>query len=491
MNLKKYNITMVNGGIALFILLSTAIFIFGFFSVITDVLRYINLQPIDKELIFSGDSRLYFDVFYAGLGLLLGQSFALQFLQSKGDLGFYHKIQTLHYTRWLLWCLFFFIIRLLLIAHVYRVIFKHESIDLLIPTVVFIMLSILGLWFIYSWNGLRQFVIGRQLKKLLGGLLIFYGLSFSIAQIQWIDRTKLDELFLSQNVMYSHDIDYPKSVIEKEVKRKSVVRDLFVGKNSKTGQIEVYTDDYQLNLDHISIDLMDFSLSSRYNHSFTAIGLRVDKDLTMEELMPVFYQLHLSQLNKILVYVDSDEDDIMFNYKFSPNLLYDYLKEMESNNLRQVDSILFYPLPFRIGYLTYKVPSLEVIVNQNTILLEGQSFVNTTYQQQLTQMFDNNNASCYTAFLVDLKTTFGDYIYIKSQLFKAHYNLREEESLKTFNKSYSDLSREEQKTLRKKYPLNIVEFGLKQTDKAYIKSIYKEQHTLSYDYLEKQSKLSN
>lgn len=490
MNSKKYNITMVDGGIALCILLSTAIFTFGFFSVITDALRYINLQPIDKELIFSGDSRLYFDVFYAGIGLLLGQSFALQFLQFRVNLKSFHEVRILHSSRWLIWCLVLLIGRGFITLISFREFFMVDSMEFIIPLVVVIMLSILGLWFTYSWNGLRQFVIGGQLKKLLGGLLIFYGLSFSIAQIQWIDRAKLDVLFLSQNVTYTHDIDYPKSVIEKEVARKSNVEEIIVGKNSTTKEVEVFINNNSVELHQASEVLIGRDRNFRHNFYRPSIGLIVDKDLTLEELMPVFYQLHLSKLNKILVYVDSDEDDIMFNYKFSPNLLYDYLKELEANNLNRVDTIL-YPLPFRIGYLTHKVPSLEVIVNQNTTLLEGQNFVDTIYQQQLEQLFKENNTTCYTSFLVDLKTTFGDYIHIKSQLFKAHYNLREEESLKTFGKSYSDLYWEEQKTLRKKYPTNILEFGLKQTDKAYIKSIYKEQHKLSYDRLEKESKLNN
>lgn len=485
---KRYSISNTNILIGIFIGLITAVFIYGFFSLTIDCIRYICLESLDKELIFSGEYRNYFNVFFAGLGVLMGQSYAIQYLLSSSSLKSYYKSQINNDNQWFPWIVFFFIAKGISILIWYRTIFLQDSFKELLPTIRLVMFTLLAVLFVYSWNALRRYLIGTRFVIVLGGLLVFFCLAFSIAQIQWIDRKMFDEMALSNNVVYTHNIQYPQSVVVREIHRKSSIIDLFIGRNKKTGKVEVFNESDQLDIQGIP-EYLEGERNSHMRYSHIGLGLHIDKKLTLEELMPVFYQFHLSNMKRIAVYIDSEDGDKdkVFNYKLLPNLLYDYVKHHVSEN---VDSVLFnqyssYPK----AYIVRETNAIELFTDSIETRLYNDPFLESDYETELDRSFNEFGSSVVvTAYFIDLKTTFGDYIYTKSQLFKAHYKLRELEALKKYNKPYEGLSREEKRTIRKMYPISVWELGLYSVDKERIKAFYNEQHNLVYNNLEQQAK---
>lgn len=94
-------------------------------------------------MIFSGEYRLYFNIFFAGIGVLVAQSFAMQYLLSFTALKFHYKQQIMNDNQWFVWVALFFIINGITLLICYHTLFKVDSIVYIIPTVIFIMMVLL------------------------------------------------------------------------------------------------------------------------------------------------------------------------------------------------------------------------------------------------------------------------------------------------------------------------------------------------------------
>lgn len=120
---------------------------------------------------------------------------------------------------------------------------------------------------------------------------------------------------------------------------------------------------------------------------------------------------------------------------------------------------------------------LKIIINiDNQIMVNGELIDISELKAMAINFIDNNgNATCDycsgkklstssahpSKAVVSLKhdplTTYGKFIEVQDELSKAYYHLRETYAMNTFNKSPSELTKEEIKVLRKAYPFILSE----------------------------------
>ncbi len=480
MKIRKQDISETDIFITTLLLVFTAVFVFGFFSLLTDAIRYVSFKPMDKSLIFSAEYRIYFNVFFAGLGVLLGQSFALYYLLSRSSLKSYYKTQILNDNQWVIWSVLLLIMKGIAILVSYRMIFQSNELVKLIPTIIYIMLTILIVLFIYSWNGLRRYLIGTRFKVLVGGLIGFFVLSYSIAHIEFIDRAFFDQWALSKNAVYTHDIHYPKSEWAKKIMRKSLIHDFVIGKNPKTQNVEVFYETRLVSLDKMDRVIYEIMDSHRVEElKWLTIGLRIDKDILVKELLPIFDRFSSNYFaNRFAIYIEG-EDDKVFSYRFNSDLLYDYVKD---DSLMQKDSIsnIQIPLPPRppltIVHYYRENSSIDIYTTPKGVFLkDDELFTVASFTNKLREEVKAKGQRAVTSYFIDVNIPFGTYIETKGQIFRAYYILREEYALTTYTMSYDALDKDEQRAVRKEYPINIIEYGLNNLTEKRLSDFYEEQ----------------
>ncbi len=486
MKIGKHEISILDLSIAFVLLILTAVFVFGFFTLLTDAIRYVTLDPYDKELIFSGEYRLYFNLFYAGLGLLIGQSFALYYLLPRLPLPSYFKTQILNDNQWVIWSVLLLVIKGIAILVSYRMIFMSDSLTAMVPLIVCIMLTILGVMFIYSWNGIRRYILGTRIMVLMVGFLFYSSLSFLIAHISFIDRQTIDEMALNNNVVHTHDIQYPEAEWGRKIKRKSLVIDLVIGKNPKTQEVEVF---YENNLVPLnSLDSVLFSVRNSFRMEelkFTTIGLRADKHLKVKDILPILERLYISGQKRILFYVNIFDEPFMadpvFSFKLSEAIFYDYLNgKLDSLDVKKTKYSLSTP-PLHTIISNYYIPNngVDVYVSQEkSYINQHEKFSVLSMTNKLSEAFKQDEASTITFYFVDENITLGEYINTKSQIYKAYHELRNEYAMQHFSKFYEDLNSNNRRSIRKQYPINIMEFGLKSINKERMDAFFIEQKEL-------------
>lgn len=478
MKIRKQDISEIDLFITIALLVFTAVFVSGFFSLLTDAIRYVSLKPMDSALIFSGENRLYFNLFFAGIGLLLGQYYGVQYLLSKISIKSYYKYQILNENQWLSWVVIFLIVKGMSILVCYRMIFEQDSLQDIVPIAICIMLVMLIVLCMYSWQGLRRYVFGTQLIGLMFSLIVFFVLSFSIAQIDFIDRELLDQTALSKNIVYTHQINYPKSIYSNKIQRKSLIHDFVIGKNPKTKDVEVFYNNTLVPLEHLDKVIYNIRGSHRdAEFTWLTAGLRIDKDILIKELLPVFNRFYITQFNRFAVYVEGEEDKV-FTYRFNPGLLHDYVENDLKVNKDSVPNMKIPPAPpppITVVNFYRKNKSIDVYATPKGIFLKNdEPFSVSQFTNELREEIRTKEKHAITTYFVDVNVPFGTYIETKSKIFNTYHTLREAYAIATYHKSFEDLDRDKYIAMRKKYPLNIVEFGLNNLTEERLDAFCKE-----------------
>ena len=458
----------------------TSCFVYGFFYLLLEVIKYTSVNILDTSLIFSGHYRFYFNFFLAGISVLAGQYYGVFYLLSKTDLGSKLKTQVIHDNRLLVWIILFLVIKVIAILINYKLFFNQESQHLLFPLVPLVMMLLLIVLYFSTWLTLKRYLIPK-LKYQMFGFVFFLGLSFGLTQIKWTNGVVLDEMALSKNIMYTHGINVPTSEIGNNIKKHTFLEPFFIGNNPKTGNVEVFYENEKLLIDHISDKLEEIRSNYRYKQKLY-IGFHIDKDIPMKDLIPIFYQFYLSQTHRFSIEVKTDKytDREYFSYYLNKLLFTNYVKTKPK---KEID--FFYSNPETVNpmfvYNKANIFANNVYHTPSSILLEDTVFTTTGYLEVLS----NPNINYVpTVYFIDLNITFGEYINTKSKMFNTFYTLRDQYAQKEYNTSFKELNKDDQVHVRKQYPILMHEFGFYDLNETNLNTFFKEQDSLWYATLE-------
>ncbi len=472
----KCNIRKIDVFIISTLVLTTAFFVYSFFYLLIDIIRFLAVDYWETEVILSGSYRIYFNVFFAGIGVLLGQAFALQYLMSRIGIKRIQKFKIVNDSWFSIWTSLIFIMQCVAILLHYDCFFNQDSFNDFIPYIPIILLSALALLFIISWNGLRRYMIDIGFFKRIIGVLIFLILSFCIGQIKLLDDRLIEDNILHENVIFTHQINYPKSAYSNTIKRRTFILDFAIGRNPNTKEIELFYENTFVQLEDLDSVFLDIQNGYREEDiKWLKPGLRIDKDILVKELLPIFEVFYLNNMDKFTVYVDDYLSDHILNYRLDPDLFYDYLKEESRKLGRQKPNInrpKRRPLPFLRGYLK-TVGGKDIYCYKDSTLVEGKLFTTDEFLNILKSETHNDYKKMIHNLFIDTDITFGEYIQLKSILYQAYEYLRNERALQQYNIPFRFLSREQSIEIKKAYPINIKEFGLHNLDSLRMEAFFK------------------
>lgn len=478
MNKKENNLPNFSLFVSSFLMFITAIFVYGFFGLLLEVISYVSFGMYDVQLSFTGIERRYFNVFLAGLSLLFGLQGGLQYLLTRINMRLNNIVRIQHKGRLLIWITLLLTIKLYAIVLFNNTLF-FEPITPFIPfsLLCFVMLLIIVVLFFYAWSPINRYLFNNKPKTVYYGVGIFLILSLGLAQFEMIDMNGLRKQILNQNVVYTSGIEYPKSEISQVIKKKVLVRDFVIAKNPNSNEIELFHENTRLSLHELSAKLKDIRSNYRKEEQDKIRpGFRIDKNILLKELLPIFEHFYMNQMYWFTIYVESEikRKDQVISYRFDPGILNDFLKN-ESRELLYPQSHSKYRMPPRLieGYFPTE-GGIDIYSSKKGSFIDNEELTVNLFTEKLEETKNVDYQKRIHYCFVDINMTFGQYILMKSKLFKAYDLIREEYALNHFNMQFHLLSKTQYKTVRKLYPLNLKEFGLNALDQLRMEDFFKE-----------------
>lgn len=470
------NIRKIDILIASVLVLGIGCVVYSFFYLLIDVFIVLAIDDWDKELILTGSQRVYFNVFFAGIGVLLGQVFALQYLMSRLEIKNIQKFRIVNDSWFSIWTSLIFIMQCVAILMHYDSFFYLDSFKDFFPLLVGLALGLPIILFMVSWYNLRRYLIGVEFSKLLVGIVVFIGVSCSIGQIELLDRHIFEDSILQNSIVYKYQINYPKSEYSKTIKRQSFVVDFVIGKNPETNEIELFYEGLLTPLDQLDALILDIEDSYREEDiRWLKVGLRVDKNILIKELLPMFEVFYLNNMHRFTIYVDNHADNHVFNYRLDPDIFYDYLKsESRKLGIPKPNRPKIRPLPFLSGYLKTE-GGKDIYCYKDSAIVDGKPFTIDEFLNIFKSEMNTNPKKMIHSLFIDIDITFGEYIRLKSMLYQVYESLRNKCALQQYNTPFKLLSKKQNKDVRKAYPINIKEYGLNSLDTLKMKTFFKEK----------------
>lgn len=478
MNKKENNLPNFSLFISSFLLFITAIFVYGLLSLLLESISYVSYEIYDNSLFFTGTERSYFNVFLAGLSLLFGLQGGLQYLLTRINMRLNNIVRIQHKGRLLIWITLLLTIKLYAIVLFNNTLF-FEPITPFIPfsLLCFVMLLIIVVLFFYAWSPINRYIFNKKPKTVYYGVGIFLILSLGLAQFELVDMKGLRSQILNQNVVYTHSVEYPKSEISRSIQYKTLVCDFVIAKNPTTKVIELYYDNTLIPIHTLESKLEEIRSQHRDEQKYRLKpGFRIDKDILLKDLLPIFEGFFLNHMEQFVIYIQSNVKgrDQVISYRFDPGILNDFLKN-ESRELLYPQSHSKYRMPPRLieGYFPTE-GGIDIYSSKKGSFIDNEELTVNLFTEKLEETKNVDYQKRIHYCFVDINMTFGQYILMKSKLFKAYDLIREEYALNHFNMQFHLLSKTQYKTVRKLYPLNLKEFGLNALDQLRMEDFFKE-----------------
>ena len=112
--------------------------------------------------------------------------------------------------------------------------------------------------------------------------------------------------------------------------------------------------------------------------------------------------------------------------------------------------------PKTIDYSNFPIITIKAS-DKNEIIVNGETVNENKFETELTAFIRKNQSKHQIEFSSDKETAYGFYIKVQNSILEIYSSLRDEKAKEIFNKSYSNLTVDEQKKINEIYPTRIKE----------------------------------
>ena len=271
------------GGFIVSILLSFSLY--QFFIIGRDFLRLLTFSDNFNYLELNSNELFFYNLFYATLSLLVGQTYFLKIVFDKNKNIYEKRVQfkrkkVVHDQNILIWFFLSWFIRTVgFIADTHHYLnfysdYKH---------LFFLILLILSL---QSWQVLGL-TIRNSFKYLISSFIIISVLAFGFTKINLIDFEDYFKKQHTQNPYIKKNIELPKIHLTETLSLRNKELEIFVSKNG-----EIYFSGEKRNLSDLKKILLDANSEAyRYNNFNSFVQLNIDEKTPLK---------HLYKLKKII-----------------------------------------------------------------------------------------------------------------------------------------------------------------------------------------------
>ncbi|WP_338359669.1 hypothetical protein [Yeosuana marina] len=435
--------------------LAAAVTIYSFSYVMRETFRIISFSFDNFPDIISESNRNFYNLFFAGLSIIFGNSIAINFLLSQPQSMFSRRdlrrnrilndqiFLNFNFAHW------FMKIGFLMGA------FSMCCMDFeYLPYFYLPFLLLIIVMFLDTWKALIQVLGIKGYKWLLFHFLILSCLTFGLSRIDIIRYKAIDKIAISRNPI----IDLPYSdFYNSENEKRSLVISFKILVN-EANELEIYTEDRRkIRLTDISNEII-LERASRREELIPFFNVRIsaDKHIGLLRIKELEAELFSVSQQKVIYNIFNDNlESSRFENRGIKYYISPFVLSFKQNNNIPI-SQLPPPLPqMFINEVTSFKNTLKIDIGDN-VKVNGV----IVPKNRLVEIFKNSySKDMLFEYLYNENTTYQQYITVLSSNFKAVYELREQkQTIFRVNKfDYNKAYTEEQRMLKEQFPIRIIE----------------------------------
>ncbi|MGK0389818.1 MAG: hypothetical protein ACI94Y_002563 [Maribacter sp.] len=438
------------------------LYAFGFYALFymtREIMRVIHISDDYDIIVFSEAELNYYNLFFAAIAVIFGQSMCFTFwlekprtLFSKNSKRRYsilndQKVMNWYFMSWfskLGLCLGLF---LGMIFHFGGTLgFSIYSEYYYLPILIVIVL------FLQSWNTIRRMYKKESIKWMLLSAVMVFVLSFALSKIDFVDYKSLNESILSKNPTHKYELDLVESETYERLNNKSLTLYMHIVSSNKNNLDTMplfflsYTNEILLKNIPFGIHGKRGSIEERLRDR-VIMATHIDKKIKMKYVNQFKNKLYESDVRKIgfaVHLIDEYGERTLFtkygffSYRlpyYYPHLLYEedwksgLYESVEKIQLKYVDTSFYSINDTLITAQELKDKFKQIIIFENYVL---EYYIN-----------DEMNFEAYIKVLIAYKTAIREV-----------WNM---DSHEVFNKKYDHLTSKEKRIIQSKYPYIIHE----------------------------------
>ncbi|MCK7591929.1 hypothetical protein M0G43_15180 [Subsaxibacter sp. CAU 1640] len=432
--------------LAVVIGLAYAFMIYAFIYVLIEGLRRMSFVMQNDPLIISDANRSLYNLFFAGLSLIFGNSIAINYIFSTSYSSFFkpnrYRHRILNDQSFLNGGFVHWFLRMALTFGVFSIgMMDFEYLPYLFPVGILILLVL----YLNGWMSLLRILSKKKYIYLLLHFVAMCVLSFGLSKINIVDYKALDAGMLEANPI----IDVPSSSFYIEEKSRSDLYLYYKLRLDKNGELEIISEDYK----HYKIDdmfnVIQSELQSRREElrSYHIAGIIADRHLPMKHIIEFQNMVCRGGINKY-TYVINDGDNVAMRFDYNGIEVRGCLPYY-CNDLMVMTSPVYVPEDIgleQLNFVNERYQGFDRLVFSigETITIDDVAIPN----DMLARKFKNtiNDHTLFVYSYTDA-TEYQNYIKVLSAHFEATYSLREANETIKINGSLYDFDAE----TRKKY----------------------------------------
>ncbi|TYA69802.1 hypothetical protein [Seonamhaeicola marinus] len=468
-DIKKITTEKVVIGIVLGLL--SAFVIYSFFYVIRESFRLMILGFNDygfhsffnDEFILPKENRNFYNLFFSGLSLILGNSVAVLFIFS-GPNNILNRFDSrrkrvLNDQVFLSFNFLYWITKVGLAVGVFAIAgLKLEYLPYFKP-IAYLFLFVL---YLETWKNLSLVIKKRRLIIQSGHLLILLVLSLGLSKIDVVNYKALDKASVKNNPI----IDFPKSSFYDKNDAPWYTRNRTMGfklKRNEAGNLDIYTESREkIGLGDIEYYVIAEKHAFREELiPFLSVNILADKDLNLGLIKTFEAKLYRAGIHMVNYEIRNEElyakefrNGLIKKRLYAPVLEFD--GEFERTD--SLESILLPPLPLHPPEPYFdKFDTVEVSIGKQP-RFEDKPMRLSAIQKKFSK---NINTKTVYLYKITKGATYQDYINMLTVHNTAVSELRKQEQTISsdqdcFDESCYKAYRNEQIRLRRKYPVYVI-----------------------------------
>lgn len=424
------------------------------------------MTTINQIVLLTEHERLFFNFFFAFLGLIWGQGLCITiwlgvFRQRSHIVGeITYQSQAIFWGFISLIAVASFSFGLQLLPYIY---YYEEVIDLYQDFYYSILLALTVL-FLYSWQIIRRFFRVRfhQVGKLFG---IFVLISFCFISINWGTHDQLTNIFFQSNPSVNYKIKLPQTSYHQSLSSKQSLNTfIYMGyaksNTSQLGEPKIIIDDYP----EISLSELAGVLNRKKYFDEKLVPqifycLLIDMEMPMKYVKQVQMEMRSVMALKVAYIV---RKKVNWNTLLSGILvLLPPLSEEDFQaNLENYPHLQKYPPPPPPPIIdTLNNPTLQLRINAEGQLLVNKKVVEEGNLKNSLQVFlEEYPIEGIVVLKVSEDATYNEYIQLQGILKESYQTIRNKEAMNQYGQLYEDLEREQKKEIRLLHPMRLREF---------------------------------
>lgn len=426
---------------------------YSFLYLVRESLRGLSITEEYDLLILSSNEVRFYNLFFAFISVIIGQSICFLFWIYKPKQVFQkskiRRNRIVHDQRFLNWYFLSWFSKItLVLALVFGNAFEGGFYAFsFYPDYKYLFLLIIVVLFLQTWNAIRINFGQKSLKFMLISAGVITITAFLISNVNLIDYKEFNKAVLSQKIQYKYKFVVPESDSYIKLKHKYLISRFYFVEDRATKQPIIIKNKKKITFKEISREMSSFSSHiSEFEIPYVTYQLHIHKEMKMKYVNPLIreFSKYGSKIGFAVAPV---------GYDGKRNIRYNSLVKRYSQYSKEYDNERSQKILERIKN---KI-TIELRENGsrivNNLLIEDDKEIIEILKKEIRENSDNYIIMYY----LDLDVVFSSYIDVISLFRVAAFEVRNTYSLNKYSTGFESLHREQRNEVFSKFPLMVYE----------------------------------